>query len=112
MSITRPNAVCGTIKLNDTVRCAYTVSEQHAWIGCDADGYYLQEREGGTVNGMFKADGISKIEEISISDGLIVYLGEQPIRFRFPKRKAKHEQDDRDPERPATRINVMRRRNT
>ena len=112
VSISRPGAQYGTVKLHDAGHYSYTVSEEHAWIGCDEDGFYLQEREGGTVNGMFKEDGFSKIEEISISDGLIVYLGEQPIRFRFPKRKAKHDQDDRDPERPATRTNVMRRRNT
>lgn len=112
VSISRPGAQYGTVKLHDAGHYSHTVSEEHAWIGCDEDGFYLQEREGGTTNGMFKEDGFSKIEEISISDGLIVYLGEQPIRFRFPKRKAKHEQDDRDPERPATRTNVMRRRNT
>lgn len=112
VSISRPDAQFGTIKLSDAVNCAYTVSNQHAWIGCDADGFYIQEREGGTVNGMFKADGFSRIEEANITDGLILYLGEQPIRFTFPKRKASHEQEDRNPERPSHQTNIMRRRNT
>ena len=112
VSISRPGAVYGTVKLRDAGHCAHTVSEEHARIGHDTDGFYIQEREGGTTNGMFLRDGISRIEEASITDGLILYLGEQPIRFRFPKRKATHVKDDRDPERPAYQTNIMRRRNS
>lgn len=112
VSISRPDAEYGTVKLRDVGHCPRTVSEEHARIGFDAEGFYIQEREGGTTNHMYLGDGITKVEEASITNGLIIYLGEQPIRFRFPKPKATHEQDDRDPERPAYQTKIMRRRHS
>ena len=112
VSISRPGALYGTVKLRDVGHSAYTVSEEHARIGHDEAGFYIQEREDGTTNGMFLGDGITMVKEAAITDGMVLYLGEQPIRFRFPKRNASHEESDRSSERPAHETKIMRRRNT
>lgn len=87
VSISRPNSMLGDIKLQGSGTDAYTVAEEHVRIGLDAHGFYIQERDNGTANGMFLKDGVTRIGETDITDGMIVYLGSQPIRFRIPKRK-------------------------
>lgn len=81
VSISRPNAARGSIKLDPVVREAYTVSQEHVRIGCDDVGIFIQDRK--NVGRMHLEDG-SVVEELDITDGLVLYLGSQPLRFRIP----------------------------
>ena len=87
--VSRPGAGSGGIRLRDTGRAVHTVGEEHARIGCDAKGFFIQEREDGTANGMCLMSGTT-VQEVSITDGMIIFLGEQPIRFRIPSEKRRN----------------------
>lgn len=103
ISISRPGAQ-GDIVLSAGEQCAYTVSEAHILIARDKDAgvLYFWERDGGTTNDTFLADG-TKVTKGDITDGMLLYLGHQPIRFRIPKRKtiSKHAESHYDDARPA-----------
>lgn len=81
VSISRPNAARGSIKLDPAVREAYTVSQEHVRIGRDDAGIFIQDRK--RIGRMCQADG-GIVEELDITDGLVLYLGSQPLRFRIP----------------------------
>lgn len=59
-----------------------TVSRRHAVIAVDKQGFFIQDNQ--SANGMYSLGDPEPQEELSIHDGMIVYLGEQPIRFRIP----------------------------
>lgn len=82
ITISRPGANEGDIILTNATKVAYTVSQNHACIGKDSNGFFIQDQK--SHNKMF-ADGKAKpVDEIPITDGLVVYLGMQPIRFVIP----------------------------
>ena len=62
-----------------------TVSSLHLAICKDAEGYFLYDND--SSNGTWVvADGKTKLqpkEPFPITDGMVVYLGRQPIRFRI-----------------------------
>ena len=82
VTISRPNAKSDGILLSKATKEAYTVSRNHAVIAMDDEGMFLQDC--GSHNKMF-TNGIRKpVEQVDITDGLIVYLGMQPLRFSIP----------------------------
>lgn len=81
-SISRPNAPSGTIKLDGSVREAYSVSANHARIGMDDQGLFIQDQKG--TRRMRHGKTKQVIDEIEITNGLIIYLGLQPLRFVIP----------------------------
>lgn len=93
--ISRPNAKDGDIILKDVKgdEAAFTVSENHAVIAKDESGMFIQDNE--SRNGTFVMEDKRKIPleyALNITDGLIVYLGEQPLRFSFQA-----DEDDDEP---------------
>lgn len=65
--------------------CAFpetnTVGFEHAVIALDEYGCFIQNNHG---NGMTLEPYGPAVDEVSIKNGTVVYLGEQPIRFTFP----------------------------
>ena len=82
VTISRPDARRGTIKLNPAVRAAYTVSENHVRIGRDAQGMFVQDQKNDGRMRLPRTRAV--VEEIDIKDGLILQLGMQPLRFLIP----------------------------
>lgn len=82
LSISRPDSPHGDIVLRDYSEEAFTVSEDHARILQDEDGFYLQDS--GSRNLLYVRGARTPCDEVAIGDGLIVYLGKQPIRFSIP----------------------------
>ena len=85
VTISRPNADSGTFllkDLHDPDEVAFTVSENHVRIGMDRDGIYLQDNH--STNKTRQELGGDPVEQLDIKDGMIVYLGSQPIMFRIP----------------------------
>lgn len=82
VTISRPDAQRGTIKLNPAVRAAYTVSENHVRIGRDAQGMFVQDQKNDGRMRLPRTRAV--VEEIDIKDGLILQLGMQPLRFLIP----------------------------
>ena len=81
--ISRPNAnIDDGILLSKATREAYTVSAHHAVIAMDEDGIFIQDC--GSHNKMFEKGRGKAVDELNITDGLIVYLGMQPLRFSIP----------------------------
>ena len=81
--ISRPNAnIDDGILLSKATREAYTVSARHAVIAMDEDGIFIQDC--GSHNKMFEKGRGKAVDELSVTDGLIVYLGMQPLRFSIP----------------------------
>ena len=82
VSISRPNAeVDDGILLSKATSEAFTVSPHHAVIAEDEKGLFIQDCH--SKNNMFDKDH-NKVEELDITDGMIVYLGRQPVRFSIP----------------------------
>lgn len=86
VSISRPNAVCGDIRLSNAEEAAYTVSRLHAFIGCGENGFYIRENESGTCNGTYLDDG-TQVRQTAITNGMIIFLGTQPLHFHIPSEK-------------------------
>lgn len=84
LSISRPGAETGDILLSSRVDCAHTVSTQHILIGHDEKGYFLQDNH--SKNSTFLDGDPNPVDELDITDGMIVWLGDQPIRFVFRKK--------------------------
>ena len=82
VGISRPNADKGDIFLSGKTKTALTVSENHALIGIDDSGLFLQDNY--SSNHTYREDGKTRIDEVDITDGLILYLGSQPVRFSLP----------------------------
>lgn len=85
VTISRPDADSGTFRLkdlHDPDEVAFTVSENHVRIGMDRDGIYLQDNN--STNKTYRETGGEPVDELDITDGMIVYLGSQPIMFRIP----------------------------
>ena len=82
VSISRPNATAGDILLKKC-EAAFTVSQNHARIGRDEQGIYIQDQ--GSHNKMYRSGSEQPVEQLDITDGSIVYLGMQPLRFSFPR---------------------------
>ena len=82
VTISRPNASSGGILLSKATREAYTVSANHAKIGMDEDGMFIQDC--GSHNKMYAKGSRKAADELEITDGMIVYLGMQPLRFSIP----------------------------
>lgn len=87
ISISRPNATSGTILLDAACDEAYGVSACHLLIGKDQKGIFARDNHsrGHTyINGQD-----TPIDCVAITDGLILMLNRQPIRFRIPRRPAR-----------------------
>lgn len=85
VTISRPDARTDgeeCILLSDATREAYTVSANHARIGIDEAGMFLQDC--GSHNRMYREGERRAIDETDITDGLVVFLGMQPLRFTIP----------------------------
>lgn len=82
IAISRPNAVHGDIKLNASVKAAFSVSENHARIGRDEQGFFIQDQKNDGRMRLGKTKMV--VEEADITNGLILYLGIQPLRFVIP----------------------------
>ena len=82
ISISRPNAAYGSIKLNSNTKEAYTVSENHACIGKDSKGMFIQDRKNDGRMRLYKSKKV--VDEVELTDGLMIYLGTQPLRFVIP----------------------------
>lgn len=63
---------------NDFVLDDKMVSRRHAVIMRDARGLYIQDLD--SHNGIWVGD--QRVSKVYIHDGLVVYLGEIPVRFR------------------------------
>lgn len=87
MSITRAGER-GDIPLDCVFQETMTVGQEHAVVAMDEYGCFIQNSH---INGMslLEGSGLVQISEAEIEEGTIVYLGQQPIRFRYPQiRKA------------------------
>lgn len=83
VSISRPNAAKGIYHLDGCVKSAYSVSEEHLIIKKTQNGFTAYDNH--SSNGT-RIQGFPKhINEITLKDNMVLILGEQPIRFRFPK---------------------------
>ena len=82
VSVSRPDSAHGDIILADFSEEAFTVSEDHARILRDEDGFFLQDS--GSRNLVYVKGSRTPVDEVSIEDGLVVFLGMQPLRFFFP----------------------------
>ena len=80
VSVSRPGAEEGSIRLSDSLKEACTVSQCHIRIGLDEKGFFFNEKVNGTTNGVYLYSG-EKVCGASIHDGMIVYLGDQAVRF-------------------------------
>lgn len=87
ISVSRPDAKTGDILLDPACEEAYSVSERHLLIGEDSKGFFAVDND--STNHTFVNHDPKPIDEISINDGLILFLGQQPIRFVFPKEPVK-----------------------
>ena len=90
VTISRPNADSGTFllkDLHDPDEVAFTVSKNHVRIGMDSAGIYLQDND--SLNKTYRDLGGDPVDELNITDGMIVYLGSQPIMFRIPNLKSR-----------------------
>lgn len=94
ITISRPNAKEGTIKLNNSVDVAFTVSEKHVRIGMDEQGMFIQDQK--DTHRMRLAQTKEIIDEVDITDGLTLYVGQQPLRFVIPKFEDLFENDVSD----------------
>lgn len=82
VSISRPNAKKGGIKLDDSIRESFTVSADHCRIGMDDKGIFLQDiRRDGR---MYLPKTGKVVDQVDITDGLVVVVGQQPLRFVIP----------------------------
>lgn len=82
VSISRPNAKQGGIKLDDSIREAFTVSADHCRIGMDDKGIFLQDmRKDGR---MYLPKTGKVVDQVDVVDGLVVVVGRQPLRFVIP----------------------------
>ena len=69
-----------SIRLYKGMECTATVGTPHAYLLKDAKGFFLQVPE----DEPYKIrSGSMLTDEVAIRDNMIVYLGEQPIRFRL-----------------------------
>lgn len=84
LTISRPNAVSGSIKLDPSVKEAFSVSQEHARLGMDDQGIFLQEYRGQQRMRLMKNRMAVQVDEVNITDGTVVYLGRQPLRFSVP----------------------------
>jgi hypothetical protein len=82
LTISRPNAQLGNIKLDGSTREAYSVSQEQVKLGADQFGIFIQDYR--KPNRMRHGKTKQIVDEIAITDGLIVYLGLQPLRFTIP----------------------------
>lgn len=113
--ISRPTAKEGDIFLDPVCPEAKTVSECHLFIGEDEQGLYVADNDsrGGTfINGNSK-----RIAGTAITNGLILMLCRQPIRFVIPAapkqqwfREFDPSEADMKPEQPARGAPRFRRR--
>lgn len=81
LTISRPDAGKGTCRLSDEVRSARSVSSEHLIIGRDEKGIFAQDNH--SSNGTRIMGREEKVDEVAITDGLILLLGYQPVRFRL-----------------------------
>ena len=91
ISISRPNATYGSIKLNSGTKEAYTVSENHACIGLDDKGIFIQDRKNDGRMRLYKSKKV--VNELDVTNGLMIYLGTQPLRFVIPDHWNTHEEN-------------------
>lgn len=113
--ISRPTAKEGDIFLDPVCPEAKTVSECHLFIGEDEQGLYVADNDsrGGTfINGNSK-----RIAGTAITDGLILMLCRQPIRFVIPAapkqkwfREFNPSEEDTKPEQSGKGVPRFRRR--
>ena len=84
MAITRAGGYQGEVPLDCVYKETLTVGEEHAVVALDEYGCFIQNNH---MNGMriLQGDTLVQVNEIEISEGTIVYLGEQPVRFSYPK---------------------------
>ena len=82
VSISRPDCSHGDIILMNFCKEAFTVSEDHARILKDEDGFFIQDN--GSHNLMHVKGCNTPVAEAAIEEGMIVFLGTQPLRFTFP----------------------------
>ena len=78
-----------TDHFNRDADCAFTVSNRHAVIACDDQGLFIQDND--SSNGMYIWGNFEPQEELAISNGLVIALGDQPIRFTLINRFARDE---------------------
>lgn len=83
VTVSRPNALYGDIYLSDAVNAAYSVSEEHIRIGKDEKGMFIQDN--GSSNKLRVLGQNDPVDEVPITDKLVVLLGLQPLCFRVPK---------------------------
>lgn len=81
VSVCNPHATRGDIILVNSGEEALTVSHEHLRIGRDDEGMYVQDS--GSANKTYTREG-RIVDEAEITDGLILFLGTQPVRFRIP----------------------------
>lgn len=82
VSISRPTANEGDILLDPVCPEANSVSQCHLLIGEDEQGFFVVDnhsRQGTYINGIDE-----RIEGTAVTNGLVLMLGKQPIRFVFP----------------------------
>lgn len=82
VTISRPNAASGTIKLSSAVKSAFSVSANHVCIGRDDRGLFIQDVKNDGRMRLGKNRQV--VDEVDITDGLMLYVGIQPLRFVIP----------------------------
>ena len=94
IAVTRSGGPMGEVPLDCAFNETLTVGEEHALVALDDYGCFIQNNH---PNGMrvMRGDALVQVDEVSIEEGTVVYLGEQPIRFCYPQIK--------DPGRPSPR---------
>ena len=83
VSIGRKKVPGCVIILREGMDCTKTVGAAHARLGHDSKGFFLQNCGDGHKIGT--GEGLA--EQVDVRDGTLVWLGQQPIRFRIPSEK-------------------------
>lgn len=64
-------------------KLAETASEAHFGLAIDDEGMYIKDND--SANHLYLAGSNQPSTAISLYDGIVVYAGAVPLRFRFPK---------------------------
>ena len=81
--VSRPNADHGDIFLDGRCQDAFSVSEEHLFIGEENGILYV--RDNGSRHGTFINRTRKRIDGMDIENGLVLILGKQAIRFIIPQ---------------------------
>lgn len=74
-----PHSGC-VVVLREGMDCTWTVGVPHARLGHDPKGFFLQDCS--AEYKLYTDEGVT--EQVDIIDGMVVWLNQQPLRFRIP----------------------------